>query len=74
MLGTLFQEHASASNRGRVLSVYSLAILGTASFGTLITGFVAEQIGTLGTLGVQAAAMTVAILALLALSDLRHFR
>ena len=71
---TLFQEHASAANRGRVLSVYSLAILGTASFGTLITGFVAEQIGTLGTLGVQAAAMTVAILALLALSDLRHFR
>ena len=71
---TLFQEHSSAANRGRVLSVYSLPILGTASFGTLLPGMVAQQIGTLATFGVQAAAVAASLVALLAASDVRHFR
>lgn len=71
---TLFQEHASDENRGRVLSVYSLAILGAAPLGALISGFLAERLGTLTTLALHSVAMTIIILGTLAFSRVREFR
>ncbi|MCZ6783263.1 MAG: MFS transporter [Proteobacteria bacterium] len=71
---TLFQEHASEANRGRVLSVYSLAILGTAPAGALLTGFLAGRVGTLETLAIHSSAMTALILATLLFTQVRRFR
>jgi hypothetical protein len=71
---TLFQEHASETNRGRVLSVYSLAILGTAPLGALLAGFSAGRLGTLVTLGIQSAAMTAIILLTLLFTRVSRFR
>jgi hypothetical protein len=42
---TVFQENASPSHRARVLSVYSLGLLGTAPMGSLLAGFLAARIG-----------------------------
>ena len=42
---TVFQENASPSHRARVLSVYSLGLLGTAPVGSLLAGFLAAQLG-----------------------------
>lgn len=58
---SLFQQYASVANRGRVLSVYSLAILGVGPLGAFLTGVVAERIGTLATFGAQSIAMTAII-------------
>jgi MFS family permease len=71
---TLFQEHASERNRGRVLSVYSLAILGTAPLGTLLTGLVAGRIGTLHTLAIQSVAMSLLIAMLFLFTRVSRFR
>jgi MFS family permease len=71
---TLFQEHASEANRGRVLSVYSLAILGTAPIGALVTGLLAGWVGTLATLALQSAVMTVLIVATLLFTGVRRLR
>jgi len=60
---TLFQEHASEANRGRVLSVYTLAVLGAAPLGAQLSGYLADGIGTLGTLAVYSAAMTLMLVA-----------
>jgi MFS family permease len=71
---TLFQEHASPENRGRVLSVYSLAVLGAGPLGAFLTGHVAEAIGTLATLGVHGTPMLLAMIATYLFTDVRTFR
>ncbi len=71
---TLFQEHASEANRGRVLSVYSLAILGTGPFGALIAGFVAGRIGTLTTLAIHSVLMTAIVAFTLLFTRVRYVR
>lgn len=47
---TLFQQHASEQNRARVLSVYTLGLMGTSPFGSLLAGALAEPLGLHGTL------------------------
>lgn len=71
---TLFQEHASEENRGRVLSIHSLAILGAGPIGAVLAGFVAGHIGTLMTLAIESVAMTVVIVLTLLFTRVRHLR
>ena len=47
---TLFQQHASAENRGRVLSVDTLGLMGASPFGSVLSGALAEPLGLHGTL------------------------
>ena len=71
---TLFQEHASDVNRGRVLSVYALSILGTGPLGALLSGFLAGRVGTLTTLAIHSTAMTAVIAGTLLFTRVRRFR
>lgn len=61
---TLFQQNASEQNRARVLSVYTLALMGASPFGSLLSGALAEPIGLHGTLLVSAASAIVVAVAL----------
>ena len=47
---TIVQESAAEQFRGRVMSVYSLGILGSMPLGALVLGFVIESFGTLNAL------------------------
>jgi len=71
---TLFQEHATPAHRGRVLAVYSLAILGSAPLGSLMAGLLAGRIGTLRTLALESVAMTLVIAVMLLFTRVRTFR
>ncbi len=51
---TLFQENASATNRARVLSVYTLGVMGGGPLGSLISGFLATPLGLHGTFALDA--------------------
>ena len=42
---TLIQTIVEEDKRGRVMSFYTMAFMGTAPFGSLLAGFVAEKIG-----------------------------
>lgn len=53
---TIFQQNASEKNRARVLSVYTLALMGASPFGSLLSGALAEPLGLHGTLLLSAAA------------------
>jgi MFS family permease len=64
---TLFQEHASRENRARVLSVYTLGLLGASPFGSLLSGTLADPLGLHGTLAFCAAS-AVAVVAILTLT------
>jgi MFS family permease len=59
---TLFQSHASEAHRARVLSVYSLGVMGGAPIGSLLAGLVATPLGLHGTLALDAVlALVVAV-------------
>jgi MFS family permease len=59
---TLFQSHATEANRARVLSVYTLGVMGGGPIGSLIAGLLATPLGLHGTLALDAAiALTVAL-------------
>jgi MFS family permease len=47
---TILQTITEDDKRGRVMSFYSMAIMGTAPFGSLLSGWLAKVIGTPGTL------------------------
>lgn len=47
---TLFQQNASNRNRARVLSVYTLGLMGASPFGSLLSGALAEPLGLHGAL------------------------
>ncbi len=42
---TIIQQHVDEDKRGRVMSLYTMAFIGVAPFGTLFEGAVAENIG-----------------------------
>lgn len=61
---TLFQENASETNRARVLSVYTLGVMGGGPIGSLVSGFLATPLGLHGTLaldGLSALSITLAV-------------
>lgn len=71
---TLFQDHASAAHRARVLSVFSLGIFGSGPIASLLAGTLARAFGTHAALGIEGSA-SLAILALAAFTTrLRTFR
>ena len=51
---TLFQQHASERNRARVLSVYTLGIMGGGPIGSLLSGLLADPLGLHATLALSA--------------------
>ena len=53
---TLFQERASAANRARVLSVYTLGVMGGGPIGSILSGALVTPLGLHGTLAFDAAA------------------
>jgi MFS family permease len=53
---TLFQENASAAHRARVLSVFSLGILGAGPIASLLAGALARAFGTPAALGIEGCA------------------
>jgi MFS family permease len=60
---TLFQQHASQRNRARVLSVYTLGIMGGGPIGSLMSGFLARPLGLHGTLAFDAGVSATIVLA-----------
>lgn len=62
---TLFQEHASVSNRARVLSVFSLGIFGAGPIASLLSGELSRPYGTHAALGIEGS-LSLAIVALTA--------
>jgi MFS family permease len=62
---TLFQQHASVSNRARVLSVFSLGIFGAGPLASLLAGALSHAFGTPAALGIEGCT-SMAILALVA--------
>ena len=52
---TVLQTIVEEDKRGRVMGFYSMAIVGTAPFGSLIAGVVANRIGAPATLGIGGA-------------------
>ena len=63
---TLFQERASPRNRARVLSVYTLGVMGGGSVGSLLSGYLATFLGLHGALAFDAAVAIVITLAVIA--------
>jgi MFS family permease len=70
---TLVQEAASANQRARVLSIYSLGFMGAAPFGALSMGFLAEAFGARTAVLVPAALMLTALAATTLLTDIWSF-
>ena len=62
----LFQERASPRNRARVLSVYTLGVMGGGSVGSLLSGYLAAFLGLHGALAFDAAVAIVITLAVIA--------
>jgi len=59
---TLFQGHATAAHRARVLSVYTLGVMGGAPIGSIASGLLATPLGLTGTLALDGGvALVVAI-------------
>ena len=59
---TLFQSHASQENRARVLSVYTLGVMGGAPLGSIASGLLATPLGLHGTLALDAGlSITIAV-------------
>jgi hypothetical protein len=64
---TLFQSHATPANRARVLSVYTLGVMGGAPIGSMASGLLATPLGLHGTLALDGAiAGTIALLVMAA--------
>jgi MFS family permease len=62
---TVFQERASAENRGRVLSVYTLGFIGAAGLiGAPLCGLLVEAVGPLFACAVNAGSMLVVVAAI----------
>jgi hypothetical protein len=71
---TLFQQHASVSNRARVLSVFSLGIFGAGPIASLLSGALSRAYGTHAALGIEGSA-SLAIIGLTAVfSRIRTLR
>lgn len=71
---TLFQEHASVSNRARVLSVFSLGIFGAGPIASLLSGALSRAYGTHAALGIEGSASLAIVLLTAAFSRIRTLR
>jgi len=71
---TLFQQHASAANRARVLSVFSLGIFGTGPLASLLAGALSRAFGTHAALGIEGCASLVLLALAAAFTRLRALR
>jgi MFS family permease len=71
---TLFQEHASVSNRARVLSVFSLGIFGAGPIASLLAGALSRAFGTQAAFGIEGCASLLIIGFTAAVSGIRKFR
>ena len=71
---TLFQQHASVSNRARVLSVFSLGILGAGPLASLLAGTLSRAFGTHAAFGIEGCASLFLIGLTAAGSRIRSFR
>jgi MFS family permease len=54
---TLYQQAASVSQRGRVLSIYAMGFMGMAPLGAIASGLLADRIGALATCAAAAGGM-----------------
>ena len=69
---TLFQEHTEAESRGRVLSVYTLTLMGASGIlGAPLAGWLQAQLGSLATCAVCAGAMLVVVGVVAVVTDVR---
>ncbi len=69
---TLFQEHANPASRGRVLSVYTLTIMGASGvIGAPLAGWLHAELGPLGACSAAAGLMLVTILTVTVTTDIR---
>jgi MFS family permease len=72
MARTIMQEEAPPNQRGRVMSFYSFAFMGSGPIGAFVNGYLAQWIGPRGALALASAVMF-AVIALIALrSQLWH--
>ena len=71
---TLFQEHASASNRARVLSVFSLGIFGAGPIASLLSGALSRAFGTHAALGIEGSLSLAIVAFTAAFSRIRTLR
>ncbi len=71
---TLFQRHASEANRARVLSVYTLGIMGAAPIGSFISGLLVTPLGLHGVLITDAAIAAVLSLVVVATTPIWRAR
>lgn len=71
---TLFQSHASEENRARVLSVYTLGIMGGAPLGSLGSGLLATPLGLHGTMALVGALALACVLTVIATTQLWQLR
>lgn len=67
---TLFQSHASEAHRARVLSVYTLGVMGAAPLGSVAAGWLATPLGLHGALRLDAALALAISLAVIAATPL----
>jgi MFS family permease len=73
-MNTLVQHAAPDALRGRVLSLYMLMFFGTAPFGALMSGALAQALGPTGAVAIGAGvALTFALVLLVAVPQVRHF-
>lgn len=69
---TLFQEHTEPESRGRVLSVYTLTLMGASGIlGAPLAGWLQAQLGSLATCAVCAGAMLVVVGVVAVVTDVR---
>jgi len=69
---TLFQEHTEAESRGRVLSVYTLTLMGASGIlGAPLAGWLQAQLGSLATCAVCAGGMLVVVAMIAVATDVR---
>ena len=71
---TLFQEHASAANRARVLSVFSLGIFGAGPIASLLAGELSRLFGTHAAFGIEGSASLAIVAITAAGSGIRQLR
>lgn len=71
---TLFQQNASEENRARVLSVYTLGLLGASPFGSMLSGTLAGPLGLHGALLLAGAAALLVVATLCATTRLWSLR
>ncbi|NBU29612.1 MAG: hypothetical protein EBS42_15790 [Caulobacteraceae bacterium] len=68
----LVQHHAPAASRGRILSIFTLGLMGGGPLGAVAYGFLAKAIGPHMAVLAPGALMLAILAAVYAMSPLRH--